>query len=142
MGKSSMQAAPELSPSADRMMRSVSLSSSTSAQPPHDRRALAWVRVFPLGGRLKHFWAISREITGGGMVVVTSQHVPLDTNLMIDMFPSLNPSLRVRAKVVRNVGDVGFACVFTSISKRSSERLAQWLGRCGGLPAVAGTISP
>jgi hypothetical protein len=135
MGKASMQAAPEMSPSAD-------LDISASPRSNHDHRTLAWVRVFPLGGRHKHFWAISRDITGGGLVVVTSRHVPLNTSLVIDMFPSLNPSLRVRARVVRHVGDVGFACVFTSISRSTSDRLAQWLGRCGGLPAVAGTISP
>lgn len=87
------------------------------------------------------FWGSSRDVSMGGMFIATAERVPLGATLTADVYPEVVPPMRVRARVVHVREGEGFGCIFTRLSQPAEIRLNRWLGRCGGLSPVSGTIT-
>lgn len=87
------------------------------------------------------FRAASRDISMGGMFVITQRSVPLDATFTATVRPPARPPLKVRGRVVHLRSGEGFGCIFVRVPQTAEILLTSWLGRCGGLPPVAGTIT-
>jgi len=107
----------------------------------HQRHeARADVLVVAKDGQPDRFWAATRDISRGGMFVITTNRVFPDTVLTTKIVPRDSHPIRAGARVVRSAEGVGFGCCFIDLSPRSSAVLDRWLGRSGGLSPVSGTI--
>lgn len=89
---------------------------------------------------LRPFWAVSENISMGGMFVATERVVAIDLKFSATIHPTGVPPLKLPARVVHVKRGVGFGCIFLRLPPTAEMRLLHWLGRSGGLPPVAGTI--
>lgn len=89
---------------------------------------------------LTAFWGVSENISMGGMFVVTPHPVAVDLRFSATIHPADLPPLKLPARVVHIKHGIGFGCIFLRLPPTAEMRLTHWLGRCGGLPPVAGTI--
>lgn len=101
----------------------------------------AEVEIIPEGERAVPLLAASRDVSMGGMFVVTSQPLPADATFTAIVRPPDQPPLKVRARVVHQRRGEGFGCIFVRVSQTAEILLSRWLGRSGGLLPVSGTIS-
>jgi len=102
--------------------------------------AHADVLVIAKDGQPDRFWAATRDISRGGMFVITTNRICPGAELTTKIVPRDSHPIRAGARVVRSAEGVGFGCCFVDLSPRSSVVLDRWLGRSGGLPPVSGTI--
>jgi hypothetical protein len=109
----------------------------------HTRRACAAeVEIRFEGEGARPLAATIRDISMGGMFVCTSRAVAPDTTFTASLYPPTNPPFKVRGRVIFLREGEGFGCIFVRVPQTATMLLVRWLGRCGGLPPVAGTIEP
>lgn len=101
----------------------------------------AEVEIVLEDGRTAPFTGASRDVSMGGMFVITGRYVPLDATFKATVRPPGRPPLKVRGRVVHVHNGEGFGCIFVRVPQTAEILLANWLGRCGGLPPRAGTIT-
>jgi hypothetical protein len=107
----------------------------------HSRRPFSAEVVISIENDPQALRGASRDISMGGMFVLTSQLVPEDTTFTATVHPPDLPPLKVRARVVHVRRGEGFGCIFVRLPQTAEILLSRWLGRCGGLPPVSGTIT-
>lgn len=106
----------------------------------HKRHPIqADVLVVPKNSEQDHFWAVTENISAGGMFVRTERKLPIYAEIQVKIFPEKGFVVNAVASVV-HASEKGFGCCFAYIPHQSKNYLDRWLGRSGGLKEVSGTI--
>jgi hypothetical protein len=85
------------------------------------------------------FWAEVENVSAGGCFVATSQKVPVDTEVLVTIYPTEGTVVHAVGRVM-HTSERGFGCCFAYVPKQSKVSLDRWLGRSGGLGPMSGTI--
>lgn len=86
------------------------------------------------------FQAEACDLSTGGVLLETKLWLPPGASLRVRFISHHRQPLFVNARVGRAIEGIGLTCFFVSNSRRVTKLLSRWLGRSGGLHAVAGTI--
>ena len=102
-------------------------------------RFYAQVETIPLDGRDEPVWGTTYDISPNG-VFITSSHLPqIDTIVVLKLHTEFG-SLKVTARVVHRLLNLGFGCEFIDLDPEQREHLYFLVAQTTGAPIPIRTL--